>query len=108
MNDYFKQFKLVEVQQTFYRLPKLDTALRWRELAPPDFESTLKASQLITHPATSLTYRRAALNIPLAEVAHYGFFKSTDEVLQAWAKTKRFAQALEAKVIVFQCPPSFR
>lgn len=59
MKDYFKQFKLVEVQQTFYKLPKLETALKWRGTAPSDFEFTLKASQLITHPAASLTYRRA-------------------------------------------------
>ncbi len=26
--DYFSQFKLVEVQQTFYKMPKLKTALR--------------------------------------------------------------------------------
>jgi len=108
MRDYFKQFHLVEVQQTFYKLPKLDTALKWRELAPSDFEFTLKASQLITHPATSPTYRRAGLNIQPGKEGHYGFFKPTDEVLQAWEETKRFAQTLEAKVIVFQCPPSFR
>lgn len=108
MKDYFKRFKLVEVQQTFYELPKLDTALKWRELAPYDFEFTLKASQLITHSATSPTHRRAGLNIPPTKEGHYGFLKPTDEVLQAWAETERFAQALEAKVFVFQCPPSFR
>jgi len=49
MKDYFSQFKLVEVQQTFYKMPKLDTALRWRQQAPPDFEFSLKSWQLITH-----------------------------------------------------------
>jgi len=29
MKDYFSQFRLVEVQQTFYKMPKLETALRW-------------------------------------------------------------------------------
>jgi uncharacterized protein YecE (DUF72 family) len=43
MKDYFRQFKLVEVQQTFYKIPRLETALRWREAAPTDFEFTLKA-----------------------------------------------------------------
>ncbi len=107
MKGYFKQFKLVEVQQTFYKLPKLDTALKWRGIAPSDFEFTLKASQLITHPATSPTYRRAGLSIPAAQKERYGFFRPTDEVIQAWTETKRFAQALEARVIVFQCPPRF-
>jgi len=29
-------------------------------------------------------------------------------VYKAWEETRRFAKALEAKVIVFQCPPSFK
>jgi uncharacterized protein YecE (DUF72 family) len=92
MKYYFRQFKLVEIQRTFYKLPKLDTALKWRELAPSDFVFTLKASQLITHPATSPTYRRAGLNnIPAAKEGQYGFFKPTDELLQAWAESKKFA-----------------
>jgi uncharacterized protein YecE (DUF72 family) len=48
------------------------------------------------------------LSIPAAKEGRYGFFRPTNEVLQAWAETKKFAQALEAKVIVFQCPPSFK
>jgi len=60
MKDYFTQFKLVEVQQTFYKMPKLDTALGWRQEAPSDFEFSLKAWQLITHlslpPQTQMSY----------------------------------------------------
>ena len=47
---YFPHFRLVEVQQTFYKLLKLETALRWRQEAPPGFEFSLKAWQAITHP----------------------------------------------------------
>lgn len=43
MGEYFRQFKLVEVQQTFYKMPRLETAQRWRQTAPADFEFTLKA-----------------------------------------------------------------
>ena len=105
MKDYFSQFKLVEVQQTFYKMPKLDTAMKWRREAPADFEFTLKAWQLITHPSTSPTYRKAGIKVPSGAEGHYGFFKPSDEVHEAWEETMRFAQALEAKVIVFQCPP---
>ena len=108
MKDYFSQFKLVEVQRTFYKVPRLETALRWRGEAPADFEFTLKAWQLITHTPTSPTYRKAGIKVPSGTEQHYGFFKSSDEVHQAWEETGRFAQALEAKVIVFQCPPSFK
>ena len=106
--DYFSQFKLVEVQQTFYKMPRLDTAVKWRNEAPADFEFTLKAWQLITHPPTSPTYRKAGIKVPPGAEEHYGFFRLSDEVSEAWEKTVRFAQALAAKVIVFQCPPSFR
>ena len=107
MKDYFNQFRLVEVQKTFYKMPKLETALRWRRETPADFEFTLKAWQLITHPPTSPTYRKAGIKVLSGMEEHYGFFRPSDEVLEAWEKTMRFAQALEAKVIVFQCPPSF-
>jgi uncharacterized protein YecE (DUF72 family) len=53
--EYFRQFRLVEVQQTFYKMPDLETAIKWRQEAPTDFEFTLKAWQLITHPPTSPT-----------------------------------------------------
>lgn len=54
---FFKDyFRLVEVYQTLYKMPKLETALMWRQQAPSDFEFTLKAWHLITHPATSPTY----------------------------------------------------
>ena len=33
---YFNEFKLVEVQQTFYKLPQESTLRRWREEAVPE------------------------------------------------------------------------
>jgi len=108
MKDYFNQFKLVEVQQTFYKPPRLETALRWRKEAPSDFEFTLKAWQLITHPASSPTYRKALLKILPGSEDNYGFFRTSDEVRAAWEETMRIAEALGAKIIVFQCPPSFK
>lgn len=36
---YFGQLRLVEIQQTFYKPPRAQTALRWREQeAPADFD----------------------------------------------------------------------
>lgn len=108
MKDYFSRFRLVEVQQTFYKMPKLETALKWRQQAPPDFEFTLKAWQVITHPAASPTYRKSGLKIRPGREKDYGFFVPSDEVLWGWEETQRFARALEARTIVFQCPPSLR
>ena len=105
---YFERFKLVEVQQSFYQLPRLETAGKWRSEAPDDFEFTLKAWQVITHPATSPTYRRAGIKITPGSEEHYGFFRPSDEVQKAWEETQQFARALGARVIVFQCPASFK
>ncbi|UCC90782.1 MAG: DUF72 domain-containing protein, partial [Dehalococcoidia bacterium] len=79
----------------------------WRQQAPSDFEFTLKAWQLITHPPSSPTYRTAGIQIPHGKQEHYGFFRPTEEVHEAWEETQQLAQALVARVIVFQCPASF-
>jgi uncharacterized protein YecE (DUF72 family) len=108
MEKYFKKFKLVEVQKTFYKPPKIETAEKWREKAPKDFEFSLKAWQLITHPASSPTYRKAGITISEDKKEKYGYFKPTEEVFEAWEKTIEIASALNSKIVVFQCPPGFK
>jgi uncharacterized protein YecE (DUF72 family) len=105
--EYYGRFRLVELQQTFYRPPRLQTARRWRQDAPAAFEFTLKASQFITHPAHSPTYRKAGIRIAAESAEHYGFFRPTEEVQAAWATTLQIAEALQSRIVVFQCPPSF-
>jgi uncharacterized protein YecE (DUF72 family) len=106
-STYYQNFDVVEVQQTFYQLPRIATGEKWREEAPPKFEFTMKAWQLITHEASSPTYRRLRMAIPEKTKKNYGFFKATEEVEEAWAKTADFAMALRAEKIVFQSPASF-
>jgi uncharacterized protein YecE (DUF72 family) len=108
MESYFKSFNLVEVQKTFYDLPKLETAEKWRKKAPEDFEFSLKAWQLITHPPTSPTYKKARIKVDNEDKERYGFFKLTDEVLNAWDETRKICKALNTRVVVFQCPKSFK
>lgn len=104
--EYFKNFGLVEVQKTFYKPPKLETAIRWREEAPQEFEFAVKAWQLITHPPSSPTYRKAGIDV--ANESKYGYFRPTKEVFDAWERTAEIADALHAKIIIFQCPASFK
>jgi uncharacterized protein YecE (DUF72 family) len=104
---YFAEFPLVEVQTTFYQPPRPETARGWREEAPENFEFALKAWQLITHEATSPTYRRLTEKIPPARLKRYGGFKPTDEVFRAWERTAEIARALASRIIVFQCPAAF-
>ncbi|MEM4747485.1 MAG: DUF72 domain-containing protein [Archaeoglobaceae archaeon] len=103
MEKYFKNFEVVEVQKTFYKPPSLETVKKWREFAPEDFEFTVKAWQLITHPPSSLTYRKAKLSVDDA-----GFFKPIKTVFEAWEVTREVSKILKAKFILFQTPRSFK
>ncbi|HDD64840.1 MAG TPA: DUF72 domain-containing protein, partial [Firmicutes bacterium] len=77
---YFENFNLVEVQKTFYQIPEEETLIKWRKKAQKEFEFTLKAWQLITHPPSSPTYKRLKIELSDKEKKNYGFFKPTDEV----------------------------
>ena len=104
---YYQTFPVVEVQQTFYQLPLIATGKRWKGQAPPNFEFTMKAWQLITHEPSSPTYRRLRMSIPEEKKRDYGFFKGTEEVDEAWLKMAEFAKVLGIKKILFQSPASF-
>jgi uncharacterized protein YecE (DUF72 family) len=104
---YFELFKVIEIQQTFYQIPEIKIAEKWRNAAPPDFEFTMKAWQLITHVPSSPTYRRLRERINPARADQYGGFRTTMDVIEAWDRTAAFARALGATVIFFQCPASF-
>ena len=69
--EYFQLFNLIEIQNTFYQLPRLQTAEKWRATAPQGFEFTMKAWQLITHEPSSPTYRRLKSKIDPAKLDHY-------------------------------------
>jgi len=105
---YYQTFTCVEIQQTFYHPPKEETLKGWRKEAPEGFEFTLKAWQLITHDPKSPTYKRLKFEIPPETKERYGGFKPTREVLEAWQITRKAAKLLEARLIIFQTPPSFR
>lgn len=83
---YAKIFSIAEITSTFYRLPKTSTARAWRKEVNevnPDFEFTVKVPKLITH------------------VSNF-----SDK--QTWQKIKDIGEALDAKVMVFQTPKSFK
>lgn len=103
MEKYFEMFEVVEVQKTFYKPPSIDTIRKWREKAPEDFEFTVKAWQIITHPPSSPTYRKVNL-----KVENGGFFKPVKEVFEAWEVTREIAKVLKSKFILFQTPKSFK
>ena len=108
MSSYVRRFPLVEVQHTFYEPPADALLARWRAQAPPRFEFTIKAWQLVTHESGSPTYRRLKRPLPEALRGQVGAFRSTPPVLQAWARTLECARVLRATAVLLQCPKSFR
>lgn len=106
--SYYGLLSAVEVQHTFYQPPQLATLARWRKEAPADFEFTLKAWQLITHRSSSPTYRRLKRELTGSEKEEAGYFRPSNIVKQAWDVTRECAKALGAKIVLFQCPASFR
>ena len=105
--NYYRHFRCVEVQQTFYHPPRTETLERWRHESSDDFHFTLKAWQLITHPPHSRTYRRLRMEIPDGKSGQYGNFRPTQAVFEAWQRTYEAANILRTQLVVFQSPPSF-
>jgi len=103
---YYKIYEVVELQDTFYEIKKVDYYKKLREEAPEKFEFVIKVSQLITHPPSSPTYKR--LNIEIKNPENYGFFKPTEEVFNVWEHTERIGNALRCNVFLFQTPASFK
>jgi uncharacterized protein YecE (DUF72 family) len=49
LSFYASKFPTVEINNTFYQLPKEKTLLDWASKVPEEFSFTMKASQRITH-----------------------------------------------------------
>lgn len=101
---YYRELSLMEVQKSFYGGLSKEVVKKWREEAPVQFEFTLKASQVITHPPESPTYRRYKGSLRDKDV---GYFRPSQSVFNAFNESKSLAQILRAKIILFQTPKSF-
>jgi uncharacterized protein YecE (DUF72 family) len=86
MRNYQETFKVIELNNTFYRYPKPQTVKKWKEDAPKDFEFTVKAHQDITH-----IYK---MNL--------------EQARESLEKMKEVCRLLDAKILLFQTPASFK
>lgn len=84
---YAKHFSTVEINNTFYRIPKKEVFESWKEQVPAKFRFILKAPQMITHIKRLKT--------------------DTKDTVEYFAKV---SSALEEKrgVVLFQLPPNFK
>jgi uncharacterized protein YecE (DUF72 family) len=83
---YVTRLQTVEINNSFYRIPKEKVLLDWAAQVPPEFRFVLKASRRITH-----------INRLADEDDSLGYFLRTVNVLG-----ERLGPTL------FQCPPSLR
>src|SRR5713101_7862755 len=49
LSFYAERFPTVEINHSFYRMPKKDQLARWGKQVPPDFVFAVKAPRRITH-----------------------------------------------------------
>ncbi len=106
LEAYAGRFPLLEVESTFYKLPRRSTAERWRTKAP-SLVFTLKAFQGVTHPADSPTWRRARSELEGVDPSEVGMLRASRFVKSSWERTLETAGILKARIIVVQLPPSY-
>jgi uncharacterized protein YecE (DUF72 family) len=109
MRSYYREFDSVEIQSTFYNIPRLETIEKWRSEAPPSFEFIPKAFQGITHPSSSPTWKRFRGKLPSmsSNGERYGFLRPTEEVLSCWRTMIEICSKLRSEAVLIQTPPDF-
>jgi uncharacterized protein YecE (DUF72 family) len=105
---YSGEFEVVELDSTFYKLPKTETARKWRENVPKGFIFTVKCHRAVTHPVTSPTWKRSGVNDYAKLKDRVDFLKPTAEVFDFWRQTLEICRTLKSPVCLIQLPASFR
>lgn len=100
-------FSCIELNRTFYKLPMVKTARKWREEVPEDFVFTVKAWQAITHPTSGVTWRKRKEKLSEEQARQFGDLNPHLLVLEAWEETCAVARALESPVLLIQTPSAF-
>ena len=101
-----QEFKVVEVQYSFYRRLGEKQVINWKRSAPEDFEFVLKAPQCVTHSPNSPTYRRS--DLPKEDRKYCGYFRLTDVVKREMEIFLERAKILNSRKFLFQTPSSFK
>ncbi|MFB6355321.1 MAG: DUF72 domain-containing protein [bacterium] len=107
LQAFTHDFDLLEVQKSFYKLPQTKTCEKWKNRADEGFTFTLKAWQALTHTIQSPTWRGNDDQLTEEQRQHFGNLRPNEEVINAWDETMERARALDAPIIVIQCPASF-
>jgi uncharacterized protein YecE (DUF72 family) len=101
LSAYARRLPAVEVNNTFYRIPKLDVVRRWAEAVPSTFRFAIKASRRITHRKKldgcddDLTYLYSVLE-PLGEMLGATLFQCPPYLHKDVDVLARFLSSLPA------------
>jgi uncharacterized protein YecE (DUF72 family) len=83
---YSRAFNFVEVNSTFYEIPKLDKVKSWRRIVPEGFEFSVRCNKRLTHEL---------------------YFEPTLEAFSVLDEMVQICTLLKAEILHFQTPPSF-
>ncbi|MFI5363847.1 MAG: DUF72 domain-containing protein [Elusimicrobiota bacterium] len=104
---YWRSLSFVEAL-TGETMPRPATLDDWRASAPPGAEFAVQAYRFVTHGREDRGFPRAGKKLESSRQNHCGGFRDTLEVHEAWMSTKAAAEALGAKIVVFETPASFQ
>ena len=85
---YAEHFDTVEINNSFYRLPKAETFDAWREQAPPGFRYAVKANRFLRRPV-----RLCRVPVP-AEAAQQVRPRRGQQVVRGQRHVRLFAEVL--------------
>jgi len=105
---YYKEFSVIELNNTFYSIPNIEWIKKLRSEAPEDFEFTFKAFQGITHDISSPTWKRSNIKDYKNLKGKVGLLRPTKEVFEFWEKQIEIAKTLRSEIIILQLPNSFK
>ncbi|MCX8169145.1 MAG: DUF72 domain-containing protein [Candidatus Methanomethylicia archaeon] len=108
LEKYSREFKVVELNNIFYKLPKPETAEKWAKIVPGDFVFCIKVFQGVTHPISSPTWKKSGIKDLDKLKNKVGFLKPTNEVFEFWKQTMEICKILKARICLIQLPESFR
>jgi len=101
LSYYSQRFKAVELNNTFYRLPRPEMVENWKAQVPGDFRFTMKASQGITH-FRRLKEAAGATRLMLEKVAAFEnrlgavLFRLPEDFKKDLARLETFLKGLPA------------
>jgi len=85
LEAYTRIFNFVEVNSTFYTLPRLSMVESWRSRVPPDFEFSVRLNRAVTHKFELEPY---------------------EEAFEIFDYTRQICNILRSEIIVLQTPES--